>query len=304
MRVLSIGEILWDIFPDEERLGGAALNFSAHLQRLGHAVWLLTAVGNDERGIRARQEMMRLGLSTEMVQVSEIPTGVAEVALDAAGEPKFIIPRPAAYDQVRLTPSQLDQLRRMNFEWIYFGTLQQNEPKVEWLTRELIDALPGARCLYDMNLRTGHWNLPLVERLCRRANILKLNEDEARTLDLAHGGASGSFHLTSFCDHWAALFDLETICVTRGAEGCYVHSRAEYIEAPGHAVPVQDTVGAGDGFAAAFLHGVQNGWPLEKTVSFANALGALLVTRAGAVPPWTVPEVLALEDGPAGKPRT
>ena len=45
MRVLSIGEILWDIFPDQERLGGAALNFSANIGRLGDSATLITAVG-------------------------------------------------------------------------------------------------------------------------------------------------------------------------------------------------------------------------------------------------------------------
>ena len=41
MQVLSIGEILWDIFPDRELLGGAALNFSANIQRLGDSAGLL-----------------------------------------------------------------------------------------------------------------------------------------------------------------------------------------------------------------------------------------------------------------------
>jgi fructokinase len=295
MRVLSVGEILWDLFPTGELLGGAPLNVCVHLQRMGDFALLLTAVGNDERGDRARQEMMRLGLSTELAQVTdERPTGVAEVSFDERGEPRFAIPRPAAFDYVRLPAGQLDQLRRTNFEWLYFGTLLQREPKVEWLIRELIDALPGIRCFYDMNLRTGHWNLPLVERLCRRTNVLKLNENEARTLHVATGGAGGSFRLEDFCSWWASNYGVEIICVTRGADGCFLHTKDGTHYSKGFNVTVQDTVGAGDGFAAAFLHGLHHSWPVQKTLAFANALGALITSRAGATPEWTMSECIAL----------
>jgi fructokinase len=302
MRVLSIGEILWDVFPSGELLGGAPLNFCVHLQRMGNFALLLTAVGNDERGNRARQEMMRLGLSTELTQVTdERPTGVAEVSFDERGEPMFAIPRPAAFVHVRLDPGKLEQLRHTNFEWLYFGTLLQRESKVEWLTRELIDTLPGIRCFYDMNLRTGHWNLPLVERLCRRTNILKLNESEARTLHVATGGAGGSFSLEEFCPIWAANYDIETICVTRGAEGCFVYTKDGSHYSKGYDVDVQDAVGAGDGFAAAFLHGLHNSWPLQKTLIFANALGALIASRAGATPEWSMSECITLATSAAAK---
>ena len=48
MNVISIGEVLWDIVGQEEHLGGAAFNFSAHLSRLGHTVSFISAVGADE----------------------------------------------------------------------------------------------------------------------------------------------------------------------------------------------------------------------------------------------------------------
>jgi len=46
-RVLVVGEVLWDHFPDATRLGGAALNFAAHLSRLRHTPLLVSAVGAD-----------------------------------------------------------------------------------------------------------------------------------------------------------------------------------------------------------------------------------------------------------------
>ncbi len=53
MRILSVGEILWDVIGQTEHLGGAPLNFAAHAQKLGHEVFLLSAVGDDKRGLRA-----------------------------------------------------------------------------------------------------------------------------------------------------------------------------------------------------------------------------------------------------------
>ena len=60
MKILSIGEILWDVIGGEDHLGGAPFNFAVHSARLGHDSWLLSAVGDDERGRRARADAARL----------------------------------------------------------------------------------------------------------------------------------------------------------------------------------------------------------------------------------------------------
>jgi fructokinase len=62
MKIVAIGELLWDVFPDSERLGGAALNFAAHARKLGHDVIFLSAVGDDERGRTARACAAAAGL--------------------------------------------------------------------------------------------------------------------------------------------------------------------------------------------------------------------------------------------------
>ena len=108
MVVWSVGEVLWDVFPDQERLGGAPMNICANLQRLGDQGVLLSAVGADERGLLALQEMHSLGLNTEYVrEVSQLPTGIATIRTVAAGETEYEIPRPAAYDLVSSDPRRL-----------------------------------------------------------------------------------------------------------------------------------------------------------------------------------------------------
>ena len=103
-RPLVLGEVLWDVFPDSTRLGGAPLNFAAHARRMGHAPLLFSAVGNDDLGRQAVREIQSLGLDTSLLQRTErYPTGCAGVSLDALGQAAFRIERPAAYDALTLS---------------------------------------------------------------------------------------------------------------------------------------------------------------------------------------------------------
>jgi fructokinase len=292
MQVWGVGEILWDIFPDEERLGGAPCNFCANLQRLGDAAMLLSAVGRDQRGEAALARMAHLNLNTRYIQTVEgAPTGTALIHTNLIGEASFSIPRPAAFDLLSISTE--DNLDTSAMDWLYFGTLMQTEPAIERLTTRLAKALPSGRCFYDVNLRGSHWNFPLVERLSRLTSILKLNREEAETIfRVAHD--SSRFSLEEFSGTWTTTYGVDLVCVTLGAAGVFVFHDGVAHRIAGYRVPVLDTVGAGDAFSAAFLHGYQRGWAIEYTARFANALGALVASRAGATPDWTIDECQAL----------
>jgi len=295
MLAFSIGEVLWDVFPRSELFGGAPLNFCANLQRLGDQAVLLSAVGDDERGRTALERMAALGLTTEGVRrVADLPTGVALVQTNENGEASYSIPRPAAFDEVSADSDLLAKVKTANVDWLYFGTLLNTRPETEGLTSSLLSSLHPARGFYDINLRTGHWNLQLVQRLSRLASVVKLNEAEAETLyELTREGAE-PFALETFCERWASAYGIDVLCVTLGPEGCMIYDRGNVLRVPGYRVTVCDTVGSGDAFAAAFLHGYQRGWGMVETGRFANALGALVASRAGATPVWTIEEVTAL----------
>ncbi len=307
MRVLSIGEVLWDVFPDREQLpgqehvsgrehlGGAPLNFSANIVRLGGQASLLTGIGNDQRGRIARETMVLLGVGTDFVQtVPDRATGIALVSTGPTGDPQFSIPRPAAFDLTQVSADTFDALHAFHPDWLYFGTITQTEQPSEDLVKQLSGSLSGVRVFYDMNLRPGCWNLALVQRLCGVATILKLNEHEAATLGELTGMGPGSFTLEAFCEAWSAQYSLASLCVTLGPGGCLVFQDGAFSTVPGYPAVVKDTVGAGDAFSAAFLHGFHHGWSIAQTARFANALGSLVASRAGATPPWTVAEVFQI----------
>lgn len=291
MNLLSIGEILWDVFPDQEFLGGAALNFCVNLHRLGNNSALLTAVGKDERGKRTLEAVAKTGLTTSFIQeTSEAATGVARVEIDPSGEPKFTIERPAAYDRIELTDEVLNKIQKSNLDWLYFGTLMQTDAAVEAITTKLARLSPDLRCFYDVNLRTGHWNFPLIQRLCSLATIIKMNEGEAQILSQLNGAAAEKFTLEGFCKAWSEQYKIGTICITRGKDGCFLYANGECVEAVGQPVSGHDTVGAGDAFSAGFLHGYAQGWPLQQIAQFANSLGSLVASLPGATPAWSLKE--------------
>ena len=293
MRIVSIGEVLWDVIGDKEYLGGAALNFSAHAAQLGHTVFFVSAVGKDERGRRVLERMGELGLSTQFVhEIDVYPTGLVTVELNAAGVPKFTLHHPAAYDAPKLSEGDLSTLLSPKPEWIYFGTLFQMSPQAKQLTYRLIDSHCGARLLFDVNLRKDSYTAPLVRELMARAQVVKLNEDEAREIDKMLGRAPRS--LDDFCRFYTKEFSWQSVCITRGEKGCVMLVNGEYVEADGYAVQSQDTVGAGDAFAAAFIHGLTLQWPTQEIADFANRVAALVASRPGGTPTWNVEEAKAL----------
>lgn len=297
MKVWSIGEVLWDIFPDQERFGGAPLNFCVNLHRMGENATLLSAVGDDARGRLALEKMQSLGLNTERIRVvGELPTGTAIIFTTPEGEHSYTIPRPVAYDRVSLDPSVLTEAKTAGIDWLYFGTLLQTDQTIEHFTTRMAQNLPDTRVFYDMNLRIGQWNLGLVQRLSQLANVLKLNEDEAETLFRLTNTSDAPFSLEAFCKTWATTYSIDVICVTLGPAGCLLYNKGEIVRVPGYTVTVCDTVGSGDAFAAAFLHGYHLQWPMLHTAAFANALGALVASRAGATPDWALDEVTTLAE--------
>ena len=290
MTIVSIGEILWDLIGEEEHLGGAPFNFAVHAARLGHELLFVSGVGADARGRRTIERAGHLGIETSHIKtVPGFPTGVATVEIDAAGAPDFHVLRPAAYDRVELDAAEMAAISRRQPDWIYFGTLHQVSKPARQLTDRLIDTNPGARRFYDVNLRPDGHTPDLVEALAGQATVAKLNEQEAITM--ARWFDLPGCPTEHFCGRAASRFRWKAVAITRGAEGCVVLVDDDCHEAPGIPVEVADTVGAGDAFAAAFLHGLDAGWHVRRIAAFANQVGAFVASRPGATPIGTLDSI-------------
>ena len=290
MRLIGVGEILWDVIGRDEHLGGAVFNLCAHAARLGHEVCLISAVGSDARGRRALERTGELGVSTRFIQtVPGHATGAVTVTVDSAGQPSYVIHRPAAYDFAALDDAGFEQLAAWRPDWISFGTLFSMHPNARSLLTGVLQRFPQARRFYDINLRKDSFTRDLVVELLAAADVVKLNDAEVEAVESMLGWSAVS--LEDFCRNCAARFQCEAVCVTRGAQGCVLLLAGQYEEVAGHPVRVADAVGAGDAFAAALIHAVDAGWSARAAGAFANRLGALVASRRGAVPDWSLREL-------------
>jgi fructokinase len=293
-RVVAIGEVLWDVFDDLKRLGGAPLNFAAHIARLGHPALLISGVGDDPLGKAALAEIKEIGLDASFVQtIRDRPTGTAQVVLKDEG-PSFRIERPAAYDAVNVPPAKLSAIAATSPQWLYYGTLFAYQEESRNKVKALASALPGASKFYDVNLRPGCYSREIVCELLALADVVKLNETEMESVAGFAELPQGS--IEQFCSAGATRFGWSAAAVTLGASGCAVWHAGEYAEAPGYLVNVADTVGAGDAFSAAMVHGLSREWSARAVADFANQLGSLIASRPGGIPAWTVSE-LRVPDG-------
>lgn len=281
-RALVVGEVLWDLFPDAPRLGGAPLNFAVQLKRLGHTPRLVSAVGADAAGDEATRIIGGLGLEVSWLQsTARYSTGTAAIRVGPSGEPAFTIERPAAYDALELRDSEIAQISGWNPSWIYYGTLVSSCPTGKRTLDRLLQRLPEALRFYDLNLRNGFDDPVLVAGLLRAAHVVKLNQDELLAVS-RHTGLPAS--LEGFCREGRSRFGWQAAAITLGARGCALLAGDDFVEAPGVPVTVVDTVGAGDAFAAAFLHGLASGWPAAAIADAANRAGASVAAIRGAIP--------------------
>src|SRR5690348_12240543 len=109
-KLVSIGEVLWDVIGADEHLGGAPLNFAAHCVQLGNECHFVSAVGHDDRGRRALERIRAVGVKTDFIFTTrDHATGHVTVEL-TNGQPTFTIHRPAAYDFATITDAQLSYL--------------------------------------------------------------------------------------------------------------------------------------------------------------------------------------------------
>ncbi len=267
--IVGIGELLWDLFPDGSRVaGGAPFNFAFHCHQLGHEAVIVSRVGDDALGRELREEVIRLGLSDDFIQIDrDHPTGVVRVTLGAEGVPSYEIVENVAWDF-------LDPVPAIAANAVGFGTLGQRSPKSRDAIREFVD-----RCAFrilDVNLRQHFHSRECLVESFARATMAKVSEEEWPTV-------ARSLGLESPRDLIASFPKIRSIAMSRGANGM-AHFGEENFELPGVPIRFVDTVGAGDAFTAAMVCLRLEGKPLRECARFANRYAARVCEHRGGTP--------------------
>lgn len=277
MKTAAIGELLFDRFPDRDRLGGAPCNVAAMLSQFGLDSHLISAVGRDRLAGRALAELAALGVDTSAVQENELPTGEVRVTLDSHGKPTYTFAEKSAWDQIRWTPA-LAELAP-TFDAVCFGTLAQRNGSVETIRTFLRHTREDALRVFDLNLRAPFYNREVVLETLQLANILKLNDEELPILAGFFGVKPEEVIPRLLAGN------IELVALSLGPEGAELHRRGECSRAPaGELEKMVDSVGAGDSFTATLIAGLLRGLPLDRINRHGNRVASYVCSQHGATP--------------------
>jgi len=285
MRILCIGEVLWDSLPSGLYLGGAPLNVCYHLNQFDINAEIASKVGKDRLGIEAVRRIKALGISTKLIQYdSTVETGFVGVELTKAGDPTYDILEPVAWDSISFS-TNLDQIAQQSWG-IVFGSLAQRNKVSRTTIQKLCQK--DVKLIFDMNLRKPFINKEIIGYSLQQADIVKMNEDELNYLIEWYSLSGGLKNAVEELDH---QFKFSMICITKGARGSMMLQNGKWYQHEGFPVEVKDVVGAGDAFLASFIHGILNQKDGEAILAWANATGSLVAQKDGAMPTYEVSDI-------------
>lgn len=286
-RILCFGEVLWDCLPSGRLPGGAPLNVAYHLHRLGAEALVVSAVGSDALGDKMLAHLAACGLSTGFIaRHDSLPTGTVGVELGADGQPSYVIHRDVAWDAIPCGPRVLAAAR--SCAALVFGSLAARTAANRHALAALC-ATPGILRIMDVNLRPPFAERERVLALARDADWIKLNEHELA--DLTGIRHEWPHNILPALENLRAQTGCGRVCVTAGARGAALWADGELHFAEVPPVQVRDTIGAGDAFTAALLHGLLT-MPGDRPriLQRACALGALVASLPGGQPDYDAGE--------------
>ena len=281
--VAAIGEVLWDVYPDAARFGGAPANFACTARALAADAPLVSAVGIDELGDRAIETLNTHDVDTTCIQRDPAcATGQVSVALDAAGRPTYTIAEDSAWDHIHWTDSLATLARQADA--VCFGTLAQRSRESRDTIRRFVGATqPGTVRMFDVNLRQNFFDAATVDASLQLASAMKLNEEELPTVARLCGVRATD--RAELLRGLVTKYELRVAALTRGPDGALLMTPDGESECSAVPTKVQDTVGAGDAFTATMVIDFLRGVPLAAINQHANAVASFVCSHAGAVVP-------------------
>lgn len=308
--VITMGRAGVDLYPEQlnvtladvrsftKSLGGSPTNVAVGAARLGHKAAVVTKVGADGFGEYIRDALARFGVWSGWVGTEpslHTPLAFAEIH-PPDRFPLLFYREPRAPDlDLERADLDLDQIAAARIFWIT-GTGLRADPSRS-TTLDALRVRTAGDTVLDVDYRPSLWTDASgaeagrqARAAARLATVVVANEEEAALL-------TGEDDPKASLDAMLRLGP-RTAILKRGPRGVLARTAdGPPVEVPPVPVETLCGLGAGDAFGAGLCHGLLLGWPLERTLRFANAAGAVVASRlacADAMPAVEeVEEVLA-----------
>jgi fructokinase len=273
-------EILWDCFPDGNRLGGATFNVAYHLNQLGVNPVIIACVGCDALGDEALRVIEHdWQCDTRWIRrLADVPTGRVNVTLNGKGNASYDVIAPAAWDFVEIPAAAMAD-RKCPLVYPSVGLRSEfNRDQV----RRALAAYPGLKC-FDVNLRPPHNSIEIVTEFARMADLVVMNETELEMLTAANGSRAADLETRLY--DLARILQVEHLCAHSAERPAAMWHQDKIIYGESYPTEVKDTVGAGDAFLASMITSlIRPDFEPHSALARASALGSWVASKAGAQP--------------------
>jgi 5-dehydro-2-deoxygluconokinase len=291
LEILTVGRVSVDLYPEQigvplaavrtfrKMLGGSPTNVAVAAARLGRRSAVITKVGDDAFGPYVREALEGFGVDAGRVGTDpELRTPIVFCEIFPPDHFPLLFYREPKAPDLNLWPADvdLDEVARIPLFWTT-GTGLSEEPSRS-TTLAALAARTGGITVHDLDYRPMFWP--------SRDEAGRLGRDALQYATVAVGNleevsvAVGELEPDEAAEALLALGP-DTAIVKLGPRGVLARSATERCVVPPVEIEVVNGLGAGDAFGGALCHGLLSGWPLEQTIRFANAAGALVAGRLG-----------------------
>lgn len=281
IRILSFGEVLFDVLGENASLGGAPLNFCSHAVRAGAQATMLTSVGKDAYGELALGLMKHHGIDTAYcAELEHKGTGRCIVTLDDQGVPSYNLLENVAYDYIAV-PALTE-----GYDVLYFGTLSLRSEYNRKTLLSLLEKGVAKDVFVDMNIRLPFSTKEAIALGLQHATLLKISDEELSVVAAAAMG-EGEHSAEELIGHIKEHYpNIKLLILTCGGDGSVAYDlrTGEKICCDAVKTEVVSTVGAGDSFCATFIVDYLQGVPTMQALQHASKVSAFVVSREGAIP--------------------
>ena len=280
--VLCFGEALWDCPPAGRFVGGAPLNVAYHLTKLGVRAWPFSSVGDDRLGQELLNRIRDWGVPIDLIGVAVgKPPGVVNVTV-VVGSPSYDIATDVAWDHIAVPgelPADVEPIGA-----VVFGSLAQRGRHNRDSLQQLLAIAASALKVFDVNLRPPFVSLARVWRLAGQADLIKLNDEEAGVLLNLRQRSPAPEQIAR---ELSRRSQCARVCLTCGSAGAGYLDAGDWYWSDSESVEVADTIGAGDSFLAALLHGLLTAPDRpDRALKTAARLAGFVAANAGATPDY------------------